>query len=145
MKKLLLATAVVLASKSAFACAPAPSCWLKSSPSYVRSICQGYAKDHRTVAEIATYLDEPEKVQDFVIACQKLGVPLSADEPASQNEKNSDLCTGAIRDMRRIGVTSGSDGSKGEEGLTCDLNHIPKPDYDWIVKVCGQPMTIGDD
>jgi hypothetical protein len=145
MKKLLLTTAAVLASTSAFACAPAPSCWLKTGPSYVRSICQGYAKDHRTVAEITTYLDEPEKIQDFVTACKKLGVAFpEADETAPQNE-NSDLCAGGIRDMRRIGVTIGPDGDKGSDGLTCDLNHISKSDFDWIVKVCGQPMTIGEE
>jgi hypothetical protein len=77
MKNLLLTAAVLLlTSTSALACAPAPSCWLKSDPSYLRGICRGYAKDKTTVAQIAEYLDEPEKVQDFVKACKKLGVLL---------------------------------------------------------------------
>jgi hypothetical protein len=85
MKKLLLTTVAMLAfSAPALACAPAPSCWIEAGPAYLKTICRGYAKDHRTVAEIATYLDEPEKTQDFVKACSKLGVtfkPGGVDRP----------------------------------------------------------------
>lgn len=81
MTKLLLATAASLAiSSSAFACAPAPSCWLKTGPSYVRGICQGYARDHRTVDEITSYMDEPEKTSDFIKACKKLGVTFAVEK-----------------------------------------------------------------
>ena len=45
------------------ACAPAPSCWFKTGPAYVKSVCLGFAKDHQTLKQIAEYLEEPEKSQ----------------------------------------------------------------------------------
>jgi hypothetical protein len=79
IKMLIMATAAVVAMATpALACSPAPTCWLKAGPSYYRSICQSYAKDKRTVAEITAFMsvdiDEPEKVPDFVKACKKLGI-----------------------------------------------------------------------
>lgn len=43
-----------------------------------RNICEasaeGYAK--QTLPQIAQYVEEPEKIQDFAKACKKLGVNL---------------------------------------------------------------------
>jgi hypothetical protein len=61
---------------SVLACAPAPSCWLKLSPEYVRSVCLGYAKDGQTLKQIAQFLDEPEKIGEFAKACKKFHVNL---------------------------------------------------------------------
>jgi hypothetical protein len=64
---------------TALACAPAPSCWLKSEPAYLRSVCQSYRKSHQTLKQIAIYVEEPEKVGAFGKACKKLGVHLKAE------------------------------------------------------------------
>jgi hypothetical protein len=69
-----IAATAVLASSGAYACKPAPSCWIESGPEYLRAVCDGYAKDHRTVTQIASYLDEPERITEFVKACGKLHV-----------------------------------------------------------------------
>jgi hypothetical protein len=61
---------------AACACAPAPSCWIKEGPAYLRSVCLGYAKDHQTLQQIAQYLEEPEKIAAFGKACEKLQVHL---------------------------------------------------------------------
>ena len=58
------------------ACAPAPSCWMRSNAEYLRSVCQSYAKDHRTLKQIATYVEESEKVSAFGRACKKFGINL---------------------------------------------------------------------
>jgi hypothetical protein len=68
-----LVTGTMLTS-SAKACSPAPSCWIESGPSYLRSVCAGYAKDHMTLAQIAPYLDEPGEIAKFGAACEKLYV-----------------------------------------------------------------------
>lgn len=72
----LLSVSAALAPGTALACAPAPSCWIDEGPEYLRSVCQGYADDHLTLSQIATYLDEPEKIEDFGLACAKVGVKL---------------------------------------------------------------------
>jgi hypothetical protein len=72
-KKLLLTIAALMAMiVPANACSPAPSCWLKSSPAYVRSVCQGYKG--QTVQQIKETVEEPEKVAAFVKACKKFGI-----------------------------------------------------------------------
>jgi hypothetical protein len=76
MKKTLLAVALAVIAAPALACAPAPECWMKSDPAYLKSICSGYAKDHQTVAQIATYVEQPQKVPAFVAACKRLGVTI---------------------------------------------------------------------
>lgn len=73
---LLSGVAVLGVVPTAMACAPAPSCWLEEGPSYLRSICRGYAKDNRTLPQIASFVDEPEKVPELAKACKKLGVTL---------------------------------------------------------------------
>jgi hypothetical protein len=65
--------------RPALACAPAPSCWLKGDPAYLRSLCSTYANYHQTLKQIAQYLDEPEKIGDFGAACRKLHVDLKAE------------------------------------------------------------------
>lgn len=70
------AAALALTPATAFACAPAPSCWIESGAAYLRSVCRGYAKDDQNLPQIAKYLDEPEKIQEFAKACKKLGVNL---------------------------------------------------------------------
>ena len=72
--RLIITTVTTLFATSALACAPAPSCWLEEGPAYVRSICRGYEKDHRTVADIRGFVDEPEQVPAFIAACKKQGV-----------------------------------------------------------------------
>jgi hypothetical protein len=68
--------ALTLTPAIACACAPSPSCWFKYGPAYMRSICSGYAKDHKSLSQIATYLEEPDKIQDLAKACKKLGINL---------------------------------------------------------------------
>ncbi|WP_292614836.1 hypothetical protein [Nitrobacter sp. 62-13] len=60
-----------------FACSPAPSCWIKSGPEYLRSVCRGFAKDHQSLPEIAKNLEEPEKIGEFAKGCKRLGIILS--------------------------------------------------------------------
>lgn len=76
-----------VAVTAASACSPAPSCWLEEGPSYVRTICKGYAQKGRSVADIRGFVDEPDKVQDFVRACKKYGVTFkeAAGAPISIN------------------------------------------------------------
>jgi hypothetical protein len=72
--KIQILIAATLVSSSVHACSPAPSCWIESGPVYLRAVCSGYAKDHQTVTQIASYLDEPEHITEFVKACGKLHV-----------------------------------------------------------------------
>lgn len=65
-----------LAASQALACAPSPSCWIDNDKAYLRGICSNYAKGHQTLKQIVQYLDEPEKLDDFVKACAKLRVSL---------------------------------------------------------------------
>jgi hypothetical protein len=67
------------AATSVYACAPAPSCWIESGPAYLRDVCHGYAKDHKTLAEIATYVEEPEGIAAFGKACEKVHVHLKSE------------------------------------------------------------------
>jgi hypothetical protein len=79
MQRFLLAgTAAVLlmVPGTVLACGPAPSCWMQSSAEYLRSVCQGYAKDHQTLKQIATYVEEPEKVPAFGRACKRFRINL---------------------------------------------------------------------
>jgi len=79
MSKLILVTSVLLAAtETALACAPAPSCWIAEGPAYLRSVCLGYAKDRKTLKQIAEFVDEPEKVAAFGDACKKVNVRLKA-------------------------------------------------------------------
>jgi hypothetical protein len=64
---------------TAVACSPAPSCWIKSGPVYLRSVCLGYAKDHKTLKQVSEYVDEPEKIAAFGQACKKLHIYLKAE------------------------------------------------------------------
>jgi hypothetical protein len=68
---LVLATALFIPG-AALACSPAPSCWMKEGPSYLRSVCQNYKGE--TVAQIAAVVDEPEKVPAFIQACKRIKV-----------------------------------------------------------------------
>lgn len=72
---------------TAFACSPAPSCWMKYGPAYLKPICSGYAKDGRSLKEIQNYLDEPEKLNDFVQACLKLGIRFMDNQQTLSNSK----------------------------------------------------------
>jgi hypothetical protein len=75
MKKIALVAAIVLsAAAPAIACAPAPSCWMRSGSSYLRSVCHGYAG--QGLKDITASLDEPEKAPAFIKACARLGVRL---------------------------------------------------------------------
>lgn len=65
-----------MTSTPALACKPAPSCWMESRPEYLRAVCLGYAKDHKTLKEIADYVDEAGEVPAFGGACKKLGINL---------------------------------------------------------------------
>ena len=68
----LVLSVALLVSVSALACSPAPSCWMEEGQSYLRSVCQSY-KD-KTPAQIASYVEEPEKVPAFIQACKRLKV-----------------------------------------------------------------------
>jgi len=71
--------ALTITTGTALACAPAPSCWMKSGPVYLRSVCLNYAKDHQTLKQIAMYMEEPEKIAAFGKACEKLQIHLNAE------------------------------------------------------------------
>jgi hypothetical protein len=45
---------------------------MAESPAYLRSVCSNYAKDRKTLKQIAEYLDEPEKIGRFAAACARL-------------------------------------------------------------------------
>jgi hypothetical protein len=80
MNRLVIALAMwCLAASAAQACSPAPSCWIEEGPAYLRSVCQGFAKDHKTLKQIATYVEEPEKIAAFGKACKKQNVHLKAE------------------------------------------------------------------
>jgi hypothetical protein len=66
--------AFCFASTAALACSPAPSCWMKEGPAYLRSVCK--SSQSQAVAEIRKYADEPELVPTFVNACKKMGITL---------------------------------------------------------------------
>ena len=36
--------ALITTVGAALACGPAPSCWMESGPTYLKSVCSGYAK-----------------------------------------------------------------------------------------------------
>jgi hypothetical protein len=76
---LCLTAAISMIAGTALACSPAPSCWIAAGPAYLRSICSGYAKKHKTLKEIATYVEEPEKIWDFAKACENLKVHLTEE------------------------------------------------------------------
>lgn len=69
----IIAAAIIIATR-AFACSPAPTCWFKYGPDYLRGICTGYARSHLTRAQIAAQLDEPDQIETFVRACSKLNI-----------------------------------------------------------------------
>jgi hypothetical protein len=69
----------IITSGAALACSPAPSCWMKSGPGYLRSVCLSYAEDHQTLKQIAMYVEEPEKIASFGEACKKLGIHIKAE------------------------------------------------------------------
>jgi hypothetical protein len=72
LRYLLFAALMLVPTTSALACAPAPSCWIKNDPTYLRDVCRNFS--NQTVSQIAENVEEPEKIQDFVKACKKLGV-----------------------------------------------------------------------
>jgi hypothetical protein len=77
MRTLIIGAILALNLTPALACSPAPSCWIDEGgpkSSYLKGICRGYAKDKRTVEDIKGYVDEPEKMPQFVSACKALGV-----------------------------------------------------------------------
>ena len=76
MKTFIAAACIIITATPALACYPAPSCWISEGPAYVKSVCRGYQKDHRTLAEIKKWLDQPEKISDFAAACKRVGVTL---------------------------------------------------------------------
>ena len=71
--------ALAITTGVALACSPAPSCWMKSGPEYLRSVCVSYAKDRQTLKQIAQYVEEPEKIAAFGKACNRLHVHLKAE------------------------------------------------------------------
>jgi hypothetical protein len=81
-----LALVASLATDPATACSPAPSCWIESGPAYLKDVCKGYARDHRTASDIEGYVEEPEKVGAFVKACGKLGIHIAAEDNAARAE-----------------------------------------------------------
>ena len=84
---IVLTAGIILAcsASAALACSPSPSCWMKYGPAYIKSMCGEYAHDHRTVSEIKTYVEEPEKVGAFIAACRKVGVHIE-DQPLRMNK-----------------------------------------------------------
>ena len=71
MRMLLFAAALAVVPIAANACAPSPICWIEEGPQYLRFICKQDAS-----GKPVTVLDEPEKLQDYVRACAKLGIKL---------------------------------------------------------------------
>jgi hypothetical protein len=73
-KLIIVAIMLTLFGGSAMACGPAPSCWMEESPAYLKSVCQGYARDHKTAGDIRVYVEEPQLVPAFIKSCAKLRV-----------------------------------------------------------------------
>ena len=76
MTKFLAIILVASSTGVTLACSPAPSCWYKYGPTYVRGICISYSRQHLTQEQIADVLDNPEEIRDFIKACSKLLVQL---------------------------------------------------------------------
>jgi hypothetical protein len=73
VKHITITVALVLISNSVgIACAPAPSCWMKSDKAYLRSVCQSYKGQGQK--QISQYVEEPEKVPEFAKACKQFGI-----------------------------------------------------------------------
>ncbi len=63
-----LVLAVVASSVAdAFACSPAPSCWIDEGPAYLKEQCRQSAKNPGTLK----YLDEPDQIGRVIRACAK--------------------------------------------------------------------------
>jgi hypothetical protein len=111
MKRLTLALAIALAATPALACAPIPSCWLKSDPAYLKSVCHSYSEID------ASYVDEPEKVPAFVAACKRrfnINVHVAH---AGINMPPRFLGEWCVVDENRAGETTLTRGAcKGEDG-----------------------------
>lgn len=94
-KTVMIAAALSLSmTGAANACAPAPSCWISEGTSYLRSVCRNYAKANRTVAEIKEFVDEPEKIGDFVTACKKQGIIFKTGAAAPSKTIKAIVCIG---------------------------------------------------
>ena len=71
-----LIVVMFLFSTPTLACSPAPSCWFKYGPEYMRSVCLSTLRNFRSSAQIIESLDEPRKFPELVSACRKLNVNL---------------------------------------------------------------------
>jgi hypothetical protein len=65
---------LVMASTGAWACAPAPTCWLEEGPSYYKDICRNAARS----SDVLKWVEEPDKIGDFIKACAKQGIRVKA-------------------------------------------------------------------
>lgn len=119
---------------NAIACSPAPTCWFKYGPKYIKSICQGYVRDHRTVTEIREFLDEPEKVNELVEACRKLNVPLAAS--GSNYEVPKKILLGSHIGDATIQAITGVNSNKAVVSFRREL--------DDFVETCSREIGVGE-
>jgi hypothetical protein len=113
----------VLASTSAYACKPAPSCWSDSGPEYVRGICKDYAKEHKSIAQITDDLkDEPGYADGdslaFVKKCERLHVYLKSAEHDNNCFLNGRAPQWALDILRKGGHGANLDADGTELTLT---------------------------
>jgi hypothetical protein len=60
----------LLIATPAIACMPAPTCWIKTGPEYLKSICVQYVNTPLDPANV----EEPAAVPNLVKACAKLHI-----------------------------------------------------------------------
>jgi hypothetical protein len=68
-KFLVTGIALFILTRSAFACAPAPSCYMTESKDYLKTVCR---QDAKRAIEPTTY-EDPDSVPAYIKACKKLG------------------------------------------------------------------------
>ena len=82
----------------------------------LRAVCDGYAKDHRKVTQIASYLDEPERITKFVKACGKLHVHFNLHSPKPGRLSLSY----DVQEFHRAALTEGVFGFAGKRSFERD-------------------------
>ncbi|MGA2054196.1 MAG: hypothetical protein ABSG88_02705 [Bradyrhizobium sp.] len=71
MQKILVAGVLLIClTRSALACAPAPSCYMTESKDYLKTVCR---QDAKRMIDPAVY-DDPDSIPAYIDACKKLGI-----------------------------------------------------------------------
>jgi hypothetical protein len=113
---LITSVGLILGTGTAQACAPAPSCWMKSSAAYLRSVCLGFSKQGQSLEQISTFVEKPNRVGEFGVVCRRLRVHLKAEtsNPSRVGElvgfygKADELCRGSPGDTEGLDTICGA-------------------------------------